>query len=70
MANGALIDVPRIIGGISGEMDRILIEGDNRLLVQRTKVRNISFIKRKGVFSKDNGPIVSSGRVFLNSFNS
>jgi hypothetical protein len=59
MANGALIGIPRVIGCISRNMSRELIESDNSLLVEGTKIRDIAFIEGEGVFGKNNGSIVN-----------
>jgi hypothetical protein len=43
----ALIDVPEIVGGIGGDVDGVLIQRDDRRLVQRTKIGHVGFMKRE-----------------------
>ncbi len=61
MSNRTFIDIPRIIGRITGNMGGKLIERDDRLLVERAKIRDIAFIERLGVFGKDDSSIVNDG---------
>lgn len=47
-----LIDVPEVVGRISGDMGGVLIESDDSTLEERTKRGDIGSIERQGVLSE------------------
>jgi hypothetical protein len=57
----SFIDVPGIIGRISCQMSRILLESMNGLAVERAEVRDIAFIERLSVLGQDDIAVVRGG---------
>jgi len=51
VGNG-LIDVPKIVSGISGEMSRQLLGGYDGLVEEGAKIGDIGFIERPGVLGE------------------
>jgi len=58
----SFIDVPCIKGCISGDVGRELFKRHGRFVGERTKIGNVIFIERLGVFCQDHIPIVRSRR--------
>lgn len=60
MKNSGVIDVPRVIGGVSSQMHWELIERMNRLAVQWLEVRHMALIERLSAFGQHDIAIVRS----------
>src|SRR5450631_1009050 len=58
MTGCRFIDIPRIIGSISGHMGWKLLKGNHRLLVERAVIGHIAFIEGLGVFGQHHIAIV------------
>ena len=61
MAGRCFVHVPGIRGGISGDMGRELLEGQDRLLIEGTERGDIGGIKGLGEFSQHHIPVLGSG---------
>src|SRR5438876_2466646 len=61
MTSRRVVDIPRIEGGICGDMGWKLLKGDNGLLIQRTEIGDIAFIEWLGIFGQDHIAIVRGG---------
>ncbi len=58
VTSSGVVDIPRIIGSISGQVGGVLIEGSNGLTIQGAEIHDIVFVKRPGIFSQDDIAIV------------
>ena len=56
-----IVDIPRIIGSVSGQVSGVLIEGSNGLTIQGEEIHDIIFVKRPGIFNQDDIAIVRGG---------
>lgn len=58
VTNGRIINVPHIIGRISRDMGRKLIEDNHGLLIQRAEIRHISLVERLSIFGQDHISVI------------
>jgi hypothetical protein len=61
MTSSTLVGVPCIISSISGDMCGVLIERDDRSLIEWSEIGHIVFVERLGIFGQDYVAIVGHG---------
>ena len=60
VTSGCLVNIPCIIGCIGCEMSRILPKGEANLMMERTEIRHVAFIKRLGVLCQHDIAVIGS----------
>jgi hypothetical protein len=61
MPDGSFVDVPGIIGGVSCQVSRVLIEGRDGLAIEETEIRHIPLIEGLGVLGQHDIAVVRGG---------
>jgi hypothetical protein len=61
LIRAGLIHVPSVISCISGNINRLLVQGLNHILIQWEIMRDIGRIEWLGIFGQNHIPIISGG---------